>query len=201
MLGHTFLHISPCQFSTSVLTLWVEAAITSSSLIASRRAICSCSAAFFACCLASNSALRWASAASCSARFFLHLLRRAVVPNSPPQQTSLPHQTLLHPQVLPLHQPKQSHRQKPKPPILGQCLYLQAAQAKIPSPPAQRLHHPQRLQTNRTYCFAAPLLFLKNTHCKISFRKNGMEQAVMTLSMPLCVAHSTYKSVLKLSKQ
>ena len=28
-----------------------------------------------------------------------------------------------------------------------------------------------------------------------------MEQAVMILSMPLCVAHSTYKSVLKLSKQ
>ena len=29
--------------------------------------------------------------------FFLHLLRRAVVPNSPPQQTSLPQQALLHP--------------------------------------------------------------------------------------------------------
>lgn len=45
--------------------------------------------------------------------------------------------------------------------LLKELMEHYIVKRKIPSPPAQRLHHPQRLQTNRTYRFAAPLLFLK----------------------------------------
>src|SRR5699024_11535828 len=59
---HSFI-LRRVSFSTSPLTRCMEAATTSSSLMAAKRSICSCRAFFFSACFASHSAFRLASAA------------------------------------------------------------------------------------------------------------------------------------------
>ena len=65
---HSFIFLR-VSLSVSAPTRFMASAATSSSLRADILASCACSASLFACCLASHSALRLASAASCSARF------------------------------------------------------------------------------------------------------------------------------------
>ena len=65
---HSFIFLR-VSLSVSAPTRFMASAATSSSLRADILASCACSASLFARCLASHSALRLASAASCSARF------------------------------------------------------------------------------------------------------------------------------------
>jgi len=118
-----------------------------------------------------------------------------VVPNSPPQQTSLPQQALLHPQVPPLHQPKQSYRQKPKPPILGQCLYLQAAQAKIPSLQLKGFSILKAADESNILFCCSIAISRKTPISKSPLRQKWHGAGrYTTLSMPIvCCSHDTYK--------
>ena len=65
---HSFI-FRRVSLSVSAPTRFMACAVTSSSLREDSLTSCTCSASFFACCLASHSAFLLASAASCSARF------------------------------------------------------------------------------------------------------------------------------------